>query len=201
MNQTEKLDLLEHPESEKSFISTRVMAQYIYVNTRPDVTASVQLFAPGSEPVTTEEFKTFAKSFRHQKKSREIVVTFQQLDIGFLQLVLLTNPSFENARGLKNQLRFILLMFDEKGISNILYYCSSRCRRVTRSVMASEMDALVLEFDQEFAIRHLLEEILGLEVELQTFLESKTVFAIIGKDGQTNEGSLQIDINALKSST
>lgn len=66
--------------------------------------------------------------------------------------------------------------------------------------MASEVQALVLSIDQAFEIRHLTEEILGCKVELHAFIDSKTIFYIIGKDSQTHERRIPIDICALQES-
>lgn len=123
---------------------------------------------------------------------------FWKLDLSKMKLVLLTDASIANTKGVKSQLRYILLMPDDHGTSNTIHYCSTRCRRVTRSVMASEIHALVLWFDRDISIRHLIQEILVRAVEVQVYVDSKTVFDVIAKDGQTNERSLQIDICALQ---
>lgn len=67
-------------------------------------------------------------------------------------------------------------------------------------MIASEVHALVLGFEEAFVVRHLKEEILDVEVEIHSFVDSKNVFDRIGRDEQTNERRLQIDISVLKES-
>lgn len=82
----------------------------------------------------------------------------------------------------------------------MIHHGSKRCKRVTRSVMSSELHALILGFDYAFIIRNLLEEILGRKVRLDAYVDIKTVFDVISKDGNTTERRLKIDTFALRES-
>lgn len=55
MYQTEKVYKQQVPWKLEEFASQRSLAQYICVNTRPDICAAVQLIAPGSEPTSEKE--------------------------------------------------------------------------------------------------------------------------------------------------
>lgn len=67
-----------------------------------------------------------------------------------------TDASFGNAPKDKSQLCYIVLLADKYYNSNIIHFASSRFRRVTRSVMAREIHALVLDFDAMFTLQHLI---------------------------------------------
>lgn len=64
--------------------------------------------------------------------------------------------------------------------------------------MASKVHELLLHFDQTFPDMHFMQQIVGINVELHAYVDSKTIFDIIANDSQTNKQCLQIDINALQ---
>lgn len=97
-------------------------------------------------------------------------------------LVSLTDSSFINARGLKSQFLFVILMMDETYSSNIIHFGSSRWRRGTRSVMESKIHALILGFDNAYALKHMLEVISKLKVILESYIYRKTLFVLSLKD-------------------
>lgn len=66
--------------------------------------------------------------------------------------------------------------------------------------MASEIHALVLGFDHAYVIRDMVAEILQRYIQLKAFVDSKTVFDVLAKQGKTCEKLLQIDIHALRES-
>ena len=125
---------------------------------------------------------------------------FVALDLKTVRLVLMTDASFANAEGMKSQLGYLILMVDAAGNCNIVHYGSNRCKRVVRSVMAAEVQALVLGFDFSFVVKDLIEELLGREIKLEAMVDSKTVFDVIARDSQTAERRLQIDVLALRQS-
>lgn len=198
--QEDKIEAMTDPIDEKSFISVRASAQYIGVNTRPDACANVQLLAPGTEEITKTEFKTLKRTLDHLRETKEDGLTFCPLDMETMRMVLISDASFANARGGKSQLGYIVAMVDGTGRANIIHFASNRCRRVTRSVMASEIHALVIGFDNAFALNHLAQEVLNRKIILDAYVDSRTLFDVIARDGRTSEKRLQIDIHALRQS-
>ena len=57
--------------------------------------------------------------------------------------MLFTDTAFANNQEFKQQLGFIVPLVDGKNNSNLVHFGSNRCARVTRSVMASELHALM----------------------------------------------------------
>lgn len=114
-----------------------------------------------------------------------------------MRLVLLTDASFANVRGMKRQLGYLVSVMNDTGRVNIIHYSSARCKIVTRSVMVSEVHLVVSGFYQAFFIPHLEEKTMNREIELHAYIESNIVFYITAKDVQTNERRLQIDISEL----
>lgn len=67
-------------------------------------------------------------------------------------------------------------------------------------MLAAEVHALVLAFDMAYVIQDMLHEILGRKIEIDAYVDSKTLFDVVAKDGNTSEKRLQIDIYALRES-
>lgn len=110
------------------------------------------------------------------------------------RLILITDVSFGNARGYKSQLGFLFLMTDKVRPSNIVLYGSSRCRRVTQSVLASKVLVLVINIDISYVIRQIMEEITGRFMDIEAYVGSKTLLDVVEKDAGTQEKRLQIYI-------
>jgi hypothetical protein len=115
-------------------------------------------------------------------------------------VVVFSDASFANAGGYKSQLGFVICIVDDANNANIVHFGSSKCKRVTRSVMAAELHGLVLGFDNAFVVRQMVSEISGREIPIDAYIDSKTVFDTITKLGTTLEKRLQIDAAALQES-
>lgn len=200
INQRRKIDGLTVPTSEKGFRSQRALVQYIGVNCRPDVCATVQLIAPGKEGTTKSQFASLKRAVEHLKRRPEQGLDFVKLHMPSVRVVVISDASFANAPGLKSQLGFVILMADENRTANIVHYGSCRCHRVTRSVMASEVHALIHAVDIGMIVRDALNELLNRNVEMEAFVDSRTLFNVVTKNSNTAERRLQIDIFALRES-
>ena len=83
---------------------------------------------------------------------------------------------------------------DANAGANAVHYGSQRFKRVTKSVMASELYALSYGFDQAYVLRHMCKEIFGRLFDINCYVDARNVFNIISKDGPLLEKMLQIDI-------
>lgn len=200
MDQQDKIEKLETPSTQKGFTSKRAMCQYIGVCTRPDTCAPIQLIAPGKNDTSKTEYNVLRKIVNHLKATKERGLKFVPINMKTARLVLFTDSSFANATDFKSQLGFLLLIVDDNHRANIVHYGSSRCRRVTRSVMASELHSLTMGFDNAYVVQHLLMEITGRLLEIEAYIDSKTVFDVVAKQGRTGEKRLAIDVSALRES-
>ena len=69
------------------------------------------------------------------------------LDINSLSLLVFTDASFANNKDLLSQISFVIVLIDRNQSVNVLYWSSIKYKRVTRSVLASELYALAYSFD------------------------------------------------------
>lgn len=100
------------------------------------------------------------------------------------KLLMFTYASFSNARNLRSQLGFIILVADKKGNANMIHYGSVGCSGVTRSVMASALNALTHGLDNEYVIQDLLEEVKGTKYPIVAYVEYKNVFYTMAKQAK-----------------
>lgn len=109
------------------------------------------------------------------KKTSNVGLNFKTLDPSTVRLMVFTDSSFANLPDVKSQIGFVVVATDDSDNYNILHYGSSRCRRVARSVMAAELLALVYGFDQAFLVKKCLSDILGRNISMDAFIDSRTL--------------------------
>jgi hypothetical protein len=123
-----------------------------------------------------------------------------------------TDGSFANNQDLSSQLGYLLVLVNESGRQdntfdirgNVIHWSSTKCKRVTRSVLASETYGMVSGVDIAIAILTTLKMIterLGLlSIPLVVCTDSYSLYECLVKLGTTNEKRLMIDIMALRQS-
>lgn len=76
-------------------------------------------------------------------------------------MVLIIDAYFGNANDYRSQYGYVILLVDKFGVSNIIHYASNRFKRETRSVLAAEVHALVIDFYNAYVLRDMTHDILG----------------------------------------
>ena len=190
----------EDPSTNEEFVSIRAKLQYIAGCTRPDIAGPVQILASESKNPTDESFSKLKKIIKYCKDSRNDGLQFIDLDISTMRILLFTDAAFANISDLSSQMGFLIALQDANGRCNIVHYGSARCRRVTRSIMAAELLALVYGFDQAYVIKHTLEKLLSKTIPIDALIDSRTVFNTVAKGKGTLEKRLLIDVSALRQS-
>jgi len=165
----------------------------------PRSAAVVQLMASSMRHPTRRTFKEMEKVVEWCHKSATIGMKFVPLKRHQAKLSLFTDASFANTDKHRSQMGFVLVIGDDEK-SNIIHYGSSSCKRVTRSVMAAELHALIYGFDSAYLARDILQELLGLRLDIDAYVDSRTVFNVVAKQSSTLEKRLQIDVHALRES-
>ena len=123
------------------------------------------------------------------------------------------NTSFANNKNISSQIGYVIVLAnkqkkDSGNITvqgNILHWSSTKCKRVTRSVLASELYVIVAGFDIRAIIQTTINSILSTETPLTKILlvvytDSYLLYDYIIKLGSTAEKHLIIDIIGLRQS-
>lgn len=113
ITQTDKVERLKMPKEEKEFTSQRALAQYVGVNTRPDICTAVQLLTPGHEATMKEEFTAFKKTLQFLQSTKTQGLKYVALNLERGRFVLVTDASFTNDAGSKSQLGYVIMMVDK----------------------------------------------------------------------------------------
>jgi hypothetical protein len=94
-------------------------------------------------------------------ESEDRGITFIPLDLPMAKLFVFVDSSFANNRNLTLQLRFVIVLTNETTIDdhneftirgNIVHFSNTKSKRVTRSILASEVYGMVAGVDITYAI-------------------------------------------------
>ena len=83
---------------------------------------------------------------------------------------------------------------------NIVHWSSVKCKRVTRSVLASELYTIAYGFDIGAAIKATVELQLNISLPLTLCTDSKLIYKCLIKLGTTQEKRFMINIMCLRQS-
>ena len=117
----------------------------------------------------------------------------------------LTDSSFANNKDLSSQIGYVIVLADDQNNANIIHWQSIKCRRVTRSVLASELYTLSLGFDVAATMKSTLDSIFsgtsqGEGIPLTMCVDSKSLYKCLVKLGTTQEKRLIMNLLCLRQS-
>jgi hypothetical protein len=122
-------------------------------------------------------------------------------DEGSLKLLVFTDSSFANNPDYSSQIGFVIALADKNDQANILHWSSVKCKRVTRSVLASELYEMAHGFDIRAVLKSTLEQIMKIRhLPMVLCTNSKSLYECLVKLGTTQEKRLMVDIMTLRQS-
>lgn len=98
---------------------------------------------------------------------------------------------------MSSQIGYVIIMVDDNNIANLLHWSSIKCKRITRSILASELYTMVHGFDMVIAIKTTICAMLGRQIPMYLCTDSHSLYECISKLGTTQEKRLMIDILCL----
>jgi hypothetical protein len=114
-----------------------------------------------------------------------------------LKLLVFTDTLFANNKDLSSQIGYLIVMADNNNQANIIYWLLIKCKRVTRSILASELYTITHGFDIGTAIKSTVDRILGIKLPLVLCTDSKSLYDCLVKLRTTQEKCLMIDVLCL----
>jgi len=99
--------------------------------------------------------------------------------------VVFIDASFANNTNNTSQIGFIIAIADNSSSTNIVYWSSIKCKRVTRLVLASKLYAIAYRFDYGAVLKSIIEKILQVELPLILYTDSKSLYKYLVKLGST----------------
>jgi hypothetical protein len=102
-----------------------------------------------------------------------------------LKLLVFTDASFTNNKDLLSQIGYVIILANASNNANTIHWSLVKCKRVTRSVLASELYAMAYGFDITGAIKATIDKILNINLPLVLCTNLKSLYDYLVKLGTT----------------
>ncbi|XP_044721979.1 polyprotein [Hirsutella rhossiliensis] len=183
---------------------------YIASICQPEATFDYSVAAQVQQP-EAPDYKTLNKRIQWQTDNLQRGLRYVPLAFSTAKLMVFTDGSFANNKDLSSQLGFVIVLANEEQSpadftirGNVLHWSSTKSKRVTRSVLASEIYGMVQGFDMAIVIATTLQAIVKQldlpPTPLIVCTDSYSLYECLVKLGTTKEKRLMIDIMALRQS-
>jgi hypothetical protein len=195
----------------QQYMEQRARGAYIASTCQPEASFDLSVAAQAQQP-SDEDIRTLNKRLKWQMENIDRDLRYVPVDLANAKLMVFVDGSFANNKDLSSQLGFVMMLVNESAETdntftirgNVIHYSSTKCKRVTRSVLASEIYGMVNGFDMGIAIAstlRMITERLGLAaIPLIVCTDSYSLYECLVKLGTTKEKRLMIDIMALRQS-
>jgi len=209
LRQKRQGEKLEPAKDKKTYIQQRARGAYIATICQPEASFDLAAAAQATNP-SKEEVSRLNKRLVWQKDNVNRGLTYVQLDMNKLKLFTLVDASFANNKDMSSQMGYVIILGNEiistdgsfKIRGNIVHWSSIKCKRITRSVLASEIYAMAHGVDIAIAIRGTIDMIMERlslpKVPIVVCTDSRSLYDCLVKLGTTKEKRLMIDIMALR---
>lgn len=206
MSEGEKLEVADNKQS---YIQQRARGAYIATICQPEASFDLAAAAQASEP-TREEIARLNERIIWQKENVTRGLNFIPLDLSNLRLYAFVDASFANNKDMSSQMGFVITLGNEvkdgdssfKFTGNIIHWSSVKCKRVTRSVLASEIYVMAHGVDIVIVIGGIIDIIMQRlnrpDGPIVVCTDSRSLYDCLVKLGTTKEKRLMIDIMALR---
>jgi hypothetical protein len=185
-------------KEEPPYVQQRARGAYIATICQPEAAFDLLVAAQHQEPTEADV--------------KALNIHFMPITLESAKLFVFVDGSFANNKDFSSQIGYVIVMANEEAIGtdeckikgNIIHWSSIKCKWVTRSVLASELYAMVHGVDIAIAINTTLKMItkqIGIE-EIPTIIctNSFSLYECMVKLGTTKEKRLMIDIMAIRQS-
>lgn len=198
----------------QQYVSQRARGAYISSICQPEAAYDLSTAAQIVEPQKAD-VEALNKRIEWQMENCDRGLTYIPLDLSHTKLFIFTDGSFANNSDMTSQLGLLIVLATENHTNiattpefeisgNIVHWNSSKCKRVTRSVLASELYGMVNGFDSAIALRTTLHKIMKTldlpQIPAILCSDSKSLYDCLVKLGTTQEKRLMIDIMSLRES-
>ncbi|KAF1828306.1 hypothetical protein BDW02DRAFT_652134 [Decorospora gaudefroyi] len=209
LRQKRQGEKLEPAKDKKSYIQQRARGAYIATICQPEASFDLAAAAQATNP-SKEEISRLNKRLTWQKDNVDRGLRYVQLDMKNLKLFTLVDALFANNKDMSSQMGYVIILGNElmsnegsfRIRGNIVHWSSIKCKRITRSVLASEIYAMAHGVDIAIAIGGtidlIMERLLLSKILIVVCTDSRSLYDCLVKLGTTKEKRLMIDIMALR---
>jgi hypothetical protein len=199
--QTKKITLLDHNSiTRQKYIAQRARGAYISSVCQPQVAFGLSYAAQSTDQIPSkDDINQLNKCLQWQLDNQSKGLKFVQLDINKLRFVVFTDSSFANNKDYSSQIGYIIVLADDKHC-NLIHWSSVKCRRITRSVIASELYGMAHGFDSACVLKDTLDKFFNRKegIPLIVCIDSFSLYECLVKLGTTREKRLMIDLMCIR---
>lgn len=200
-----------NPDQGNEYRSQRARAAWIATMSQLEASFQLSVAVQSQQSPTEEDFKKLNACLQWQIQNAERGLKYIPLNLSTLRLYVFTDGSLANTADLSSQIGFVIALGNEESHgdtfmlrANLIHWSSTKCKRVTRSILASEIYGMVAGFDISITLKATLNTIaseLSLpQIPLIVCTDSLSLYECLVKLGTTAEKRLMIDIMALRQS-
>ena len=199
-------------DSQTKYVEQRARGAYLVTICQPEATFDLSIAAQIKDP-EDNDIEQLNKRLKWQMDNPERGVRYVEINLKTANMYIFVDGSFANNKDLSSQIGFIILIGNEsprdtdnkttaKIRGNIIHWSSTKSKRVTRSVLASEIYAMAHGVDIAYSINTTISAIINRlklkPLPLIVCTDSFSLYECIVKLGTTKEKHLMIDIMALR---
>ena len=181
------------------YVAQRARGAYIATVCQPEAAFDLSFAAQVTNPIE-EDARALNKRLQWQIDNSQRGLHYVQLDQTTLQLIVFTDASFANNKDLSSQIGYVIVLADAKLNGNIIHWSSIKCKRITRSVLASELYGMAHGFDMGAVIKSTIDLVLNTTIPLVICTDSKSLYDCLVRLGTTQEKRLMVDLMCLRQS-
>lgn len=196
------------------YVAQRARWAYIATVCQPEAAFDLSFAAQSAQNPSYDDTKLLNKRLRWQIENKDKGLRFIKVNLSQAKFFVFVDASFANNKDFSSQIGFVIALVNEtnnnddkhsfKISRNLLHWSSIKCKRVTRSILASELYATVHGVDSGIVIKTKIDKILEqLEMPPIPFVvctDSYSLYDCLTKLGTTNEKRLMIDVMSLQQS-
>ena len=98
------------------------------------------------------------------------------MDTKTLKLLVFIDTSFANNKDLSSQIGYIIVLANITKKANIVHWSLIKCKRVTRSILASKLYKMAHGFNIAAAIKSTVDKVLQINLPLILYTNSKSLY-------------------------
>lgn len=181
------------------YVAQRARDAYLASTCQPGASFDLS-YAAQSVEVSNDDVMALNKRLLWQITNKSRGLRYVPLDQTTIRLVIFTDSSFANNKDLSSQIGYVICLANSSNRANIIHWSSIKCKRVTRSVLASELYAMAHDFDIGAVIKASLGKFLRGDVPLVLCTDSKSLYDCLVRLGTTQEKQLMVDVMCLRQS-
>ena len=210
--QGKKLKLIDHKSKDlkQAYMEQRARGAYVATICQPEAAFDLSVAAQHQDP-TEADVNALNRRIMWQMKNLDRGIKYVAMDLSTAKLFVFVDGSFANNKDFSSQIGYEIILANEYAqdeefeiTGNLIHWSSTKSRRVTRSVLASEIYGMVGGVDMAIAIGTTIKMImdqLGFgKIPTIVCTDSYSLYECLVKLGTTKEKRLMIDIMALRQS-